>query len=214
MIFSPNLLTGFRVAEYNALPPFPGLSIASTYGGFNEPTRPGPSCTPGVAPRVQRFSPPLPAGRPLVYVNFLNNAIAYLPWLLEQRVPFVTTLYPGGGFGLYEAASDAKLAQLLAAPGLRELIVTQPVTRDYARARAPRALPITEIFGVVVNPVYFQSGPPRAWYGQGKPTLDIASWRRSATARGENKGFPAFVGGPRGRRRFESPAGPVGPCGG
>ena len=55
---------------------------------------------------------PLLAGCPLVYVNFLNNAIAYLPWLLEHRVPFVTTLYPGGGFGLHEAASDAKLAQL------------------------------------------------------------------------------------------------------
>lgn len=194
--FFPNLLTGFRVAEYNALlRHFPGLSIASTYGGFDEAHAAYAALYPQFAPRVQRFSPPLLAGCPLVYVNFLNNAVAYLPWLLEHRVPFVTTLYPGGGFGLHEAASDAKLAQLLAAPGLRELIVTQSVTRDYARARAPRALPITEIFGVVVNPVYFQSGPPRAWYGQGKPTLDIAFVAEKYMARGENKGFPAFVGG-------------------
>ncbi|MBP8309066.1 MAG: glycosyltransferase family 4 protein [Burkholderiaceae bacterium] len=194
--FFPNLLTGFRVAEYNALlRHFPGLSIASTYGGFDEAHAAYAALYPELAPRVQRFSPESLAGCPLAYVNFLNNAVAFLPWLLAHRVPFVTTLYPGGGFGLYEAASDAKLAQLLAAPGLRELIVTQSVTRDYIRARAPEALPITEIFGVVVNPVYFQPEQARTWHGQGKPTLDIAFVAEKYMARGENKGFPAFVGG-------------------
>ncbi len=194
--FFPNLLTGFRVAEYNALlDHFPGLSIASTYGDFAAAHAAYAALYPALAARVVRCAPERLAQCPLAYVNFLNNAVAFLPWLDAHRVPFVMTLYPGGGFGLYEAASDAKLAKVLASPGLREVIVTQPVTRDYLHARAGRALPITEIFGVVVNPMYFEPAPPRAWYGPGKPTFDIAFVAEKYMPHGENKGFPAFVGG-------------------
>lgn len=196
--FFPNLLTGFRVAEYNGLlGHFPGLRIASTYGGFDEAHAQYAARYPRFAERVLRLDPAALAGSHLAYVNFLNNAHAYLPHLQAHRVPFVMTLYPGGGFGLYEPASDAKLTEVLASPLLREVIVTQPVTRDYLRARAPAALAVTEIFGVVSHPLYFDApqASPRRRFGVHKNSFDVAFVAEKYMPRGLNKGFPAFVRG-------------------
>jgi len=219
--FFPNLLTGFRVAEYNALlDRFPGLRVASTYGDFDAAHAQYARLHPRHAHRVLRYAPGLLDGARLVYLNFLNNAVAFLPELERAHLPFVATLYPGGGFGLDEADSDAKLARLLGSPLLRALIVTQDVTRAYVAARAPAALPVTEIFGVVADPGYFGpvpvgsesaagSGPgpapersapaparsaaTRTWYGSGKSVCDVAFVAENYMRIGENKGFPAFV---------------------
>ncbi len=198
--FFPNLLTGFRVAEYNALlRHFPGLRIASTYGDFAAAHAAYAHHYPDLAPRVRVFEPGLLEGCRLAYLNFLNNADAFLPALAAHRVPFVMTLYPGGGFGLYEAASDAKLARVLGSPWLREVIVTQSVSRDYLRARGAGALPVTEIFGVVAHPLYFEGPPagPRRRFGRDKSAFDVAFVAEKYMPRGLNKGFPAFVAGVR-----------------
>jgi lipopolysaccharide transport system ATP-binding protein len=192
--FFPNLLTGFRVAEYNALlDRFPGLRVASTYGDFDVAHARYAHLHPRHAHRIVRYAPGLLEGARLVYLNFLNNAVAFLPDLERARTPFVATLYPGGGFGLDESGSDAKLARLLGSPLLRSLIVTQDVTRAYVAARAPAHLPITEIFGVVANPDYFEPAPARTWFGNGKSACDVAFVAENYMRVGENKGFPAFV---------------------
>ena len=194
--FFPNLLTGFRVAEYNALlERFPGLRIASSYGAFDDAHAEYAARYPRHARRVLRFDPALLGGCRFAYVNFLNNAIQFLPWLEERRVPFAMTLYPGGGFGLHEAESDRKLDRVLGSPQLRGVLVTQSASRDYLRARVPDAVPVHEIFGVVANPVYFAPAPERSWFGDGKAVFDLAFVAEKYMARGENKGFPAFVEG-------------------
>ena len=194
--FFPNLLTGFRVAEYNALlSRFPGLRIASSYGDFGAAHAAYAARYPEHAPRVVRYSAPLLDGAAFVYLNFLNNAIQFLPDLEGRAIPFALTLYPGGGFGLDEPDSDHKLARVLASPLLRGVLVTQSVSRDYLRPRLPAGVPLEEIFGVVANPVYFAPSPPRAWYGSGKPAFDLAFVAEKYMPRGENKGFPAFVEG-------------------
>jgi lipopolysaccharide transport system ATP-binding protein len=105
--FFPNLLTGFRVAEYNALlERFPGLEIASSYGEFERVHAEYAARYPRHAGRVVAFRPGFCAGAELAYLNFLNNAVQFLPELERERVPFVLTLYPGGGFGIDEPESD------------------------------------------------------------------------------------------------------------
>lgn len=195
--FFPNLLTGFRVAEYNALlERFPGLEIASSYGEFERVHAEYAARYPRHAGRVVAFRPGFCAGAELAYLNFLNNAVQFLPELERERVPFVLTLYPGGGFGIDEPESDAKLARVLASPLLRGVIVTQSVTREYLKPRVRASLPLEEIFGVVSNPLYFEPArAPRPWHGAGKPSLDVAFVAEKYMARGENKGFPAFVEG-------------------
>ena len=198
--FFPNLLTGFRVAEYNAhLQAFPQLSVLSSLGDFAAQHARYAQRYPALASRVRPYAPGWLAGAGLVYLNFLNNAQHHLPALQQRQIPFVLTLYPGGGFGLDEPESDAKLAAVLASPLLQAIIVTQPVTQDYLQRFATRRgltlPPLHRIDGVVVNPLYFDPhGPARApAFGQGKATFDICFVAECYMPLGANKGYPEFI---------------------
>ena len=198
--FFPNLLTGFRVAEYNAhLQAFPQLSVLSSLSDYAEQHARYAQRYPALTNRVRPYAPSWLAGAGLAYLNFLNNAHQFLLALQQHQIPFVLTLYPGGGFGLDEPESDAKLAAVLASPLLQAIIVTQSVTQDYLqRFSAQRGLalpPVHRIDGVVVNPLYFDdAGPHRApVFGQGKATLDICFVAECYMPLGANKGYPAFI---------------------
>jgi lipopolysaccharide transport system ATP-binding protein len=197
--FFPNLLTGFRVAEYNAhLEAFPQLTVMSTLGDFADQHRAYAQLYPQYAHRVQPFAPEWLAGCGLAYINFLNNAAHYLPLLHEKGIPFVLTLYPGGGFGLDEHASDEKLAAILSSPLLRAVIVTQPVTEQYLRAFAQRLqiqLPeLHRIDGVVVNSQYFEAQAPRtARFGTPGAPLNVCFVAECYMPLGANKGYPELI---------------------
>jgi lipopolysaccharide transport system ATP-binding protein len=198
--FFPHLLTGFRVAEYNAhLHTFGQLQIMSTLGDFSEQYGPYRALYPEQARRVSSYVPERLAGAALAYITFLNNAHAYLDDLTRHRVPFVLNLYPGGGLGLGDAQSDQKLLRVLASPLLKDIIVTQPVVERYltqlAHAHGLSLPPLHMVQGVVVNPDYFDPAltchGPR--YGQGKDTLDICFVAESYMPGAANKGFPEFM---------------------
>lgn len=196
--FFPNLLTGFRVAEYNAhLERFPHLAVLSSLGDFEAQHARYAARYPQHAHRVRAFSPELLAGAQLAYLNFLNNAVQYLPHLERAGLPFVLTLYPGGGLGLDEAESDAKLLQVLSSPLLAGVVFTQPVTRDYVQAFVARhglTLPPFEFVpGVVVNPLYFDAPAHGPYFGAGKDTLDICFVAEKYMPQGLNKGYPEFI---------------------
>lgn len=198
--FFPNLLTGFRVAEYNAyLESFPQLEVLSTLGDFWTEHERYAQHYPHLAQRVRPYDAQWLSGCGLAYVNFLNNAAHFLPDLERHGVPFVLTLYPGGGFGLDEPESDAKLAKVLASPLLQALIATQPVTDAYLRRfAASRGLglpPIHRIDGVVANPQYFDAALTEhdAYFGSGKNRLDICFVAERYMPMAANKGYPAFV---------------------
>ena len=198
--FFPNLLTGFRVAEYNAhLQSFPQLTVLSTLADFPVQHASYARQYPGLASRVQPYSPAWLAGCSLAYLNFLNNAVQFLPALQEQGIPFVLTLYPGGGFGLDETESDDKLARVLASPLLQALIVTQPVTEHYVRRFAERRQlplpPVHRIDGLVVNPLYFEAEPlaPSTHFGASKTGIDVCFVAERYMPAAANKGYPEFI---------------------
>lgn len=199
--FFPNLLTGFRVAEYNALMERCGtVRVASCVEDFEPQHAAYAAHYPALAARVQRFDPSA-APRPgeLVYLNFLNNALRYLPWIERHGLPFALTLYPGGGFGIGAPDSDHGLKRVLASPQLRHVITTQPITEAYLREFAVQhglsLPPCTAIGGGVANAMYFDAAAPAhgPYFGAGKPRLDIAFVAEKYMPRGENKGYPAFV---------------------
>jgi len=198
--FFPNLLTGFRVAEYNAyLQAFPQVRVLSCLPDFLAQHAVYAARYPDLACRVQPYSPEWLRGCELAYLNFLNNAVFFLPALEHHGVAFILTLYPGGGFGLNEPESDAKLTRVLASKLLQAIIVTQPVTHDYLRAFArQRQLhlpPVHPIDGLVVNPIYFAGQPlppvtPSAANSQG---LNICFVAERYMPLGANKGYPDFI---------------------
>lgn len=193
--FFPNLLTGFRVAEYNSyLEQFPRLRILSSYPDFSAAHRAYASQYPQHASRVLPLTADQLDGCGLVYLNFLNNAHAYLPLLEQRQLPFILTLYPGGGFGLNEAESDQKLDRVMQSPLLLHVIVTQNVTENYLQQRYGNRIPRSMIFGVVVNPLYFsQPDCERPYFRVGKTELDICFVAEKYMLHGANKGYPQFV---------------------
>ncbi len=198
--FFPNLLTGFRVAEYNDhLQTFPQIRVLSSLPDFAAQHASYAALYPDLAGRVQAWSPDWLQGCELAYVNFLNNAAHYLPLLEQHGVPFVVTLYPGGGLGLNEPESDSKLARVLVSKLLKAIIVTQPVTQSYLESFAQQQqlhLPsIHRIDGLVVNPLYFTSQPvaPVALTGSGAPELHICFVAERYMPLGANKGYPEFI---------------------
>ncbi|WP_285435780.1 glycosyltransferase [Pseudomonas sp. fls2-241-R2A-110] len=137
---------------------------------------------------------PLRLGK-LLYVNFLTNAYALLPYVEAERVPFVFTLYPGAGFVLNNPDCDRKLKQVFDSPCFQKVIVTQQVTYDYIvhRNLCP-AEKVQMIFGVVMpeNRVE-QSFQGKSRWGLGKSRLDICFMAHKYTAYGEDKGYDVFV---------------------
>jgi glycosyltransferase involved in cell wall biosynthesis len=67
----------------------------------------------------------------LAVIVFLNNAYFFLPYLEKNKVPFIFSLYPGGGFWLKDNESDLKLMKVFNSPWFRKVIVTQNVTKNY-----------------------------------------------------------------------------------
>lgn len=198
--FFPNLLTGFRVAEYNAyLQAYPQLCILSTLGDFAPRHAEYAALYPEHADRVHYFTEDALDGCALAYLNFLNNAVLFHPHLERRQLPFVLTLYPGGGLGLHEPESDDKLKRVLSLPSLQAIITTQQVTADYLREFAAqhqlRLPPLHSVTGVVVNPLYFADDLPAhgRYFGEGKDTLDICFVAEKYMPRGENKGYPEFI---------------------
>jgi lipopolysaccharide transport system ATP-binding protein len=198
--FFPNLLTGFRVAEFNAhLQTFPQMQIMSSLAEFTDHFSAYRALYPELAQRIGQYVPSRLQGAKFAYITFLNNAHQYLDDLTRFEIPFVLNLYPGGGLGLNEAESDQKLLRVLASPLLKAIIVTQPVVENYlaqlAKKNDLKLPPFHLIQGVVANPDYFnanltQHGPR---YGFGKEVLDVCFVAENYMAGAANKGFPDFV---------------------
>ncbi|MBX3620369.1 MAG: glycosyltransferase family 4 protein [Rhizobacter sp.] len=198
--FFPNLLTGFRVAEYNAyLETFPHARVLSTLKSFEKEHARYKERYPHLAARVAKFSRSGLRNAACAYLNFLNNAALFVPELERLGIPFAMTLYPGGGFGLDELASDVKLLRVLRSPLLRSLVVTQPITdayvRKFARLHQVQLPSMHRIAGGVINPAYFDTRAPLhgPYFGEGKDIFDICFVAEKYMPRGENKGYPAFV---------------------
>jgi lipopolysaccharide transport system ATP-binding protein len=192
--FYPNLTTGFRIAEYNHyLRVFPDLVIASTTGDFRQQHAIFAKLYPDVANRVIAFDPAILTQATFCFLNFLNNVHYHIDALEAANVPFLFTLYPGGGFELRSDAAKAKLARVLRSRMLRGVISTQPITTDFLRLmQCP--VEVHELYGVVVNPTYFRSSTPRATTVEGEGRrLKICFVAHRYDSTGSTKGYPVFI---------------------
>ena len=190
--FFPNILTGFRVAEYNYyLERFPNLQIFSAVPEFDSILAEYLKIYPKFHDRIKPFNKDSLEDKNFAYINFLNNAYYFLPELSRKNISFIMTLYPGGGFGLNDPDSDEKLKKVLLSPLLRGIICTQKITFEYLHDKGVN-VPVHFIYGVAINPIYFVQDviPTR--------TTNINSLRICFAAacympEGKNKGYPEFI---------------------
>ena len=191
--FFPNIYTGFRIAEFSALlARYPDLRVYTTSREFDQVYPQYAERFPALAPRVGRYEPGVLRDAGLAWFMFIHNAVTFVPDLEAAGVPFVFSLNPGGGFGLDNPESDAKLDRVLASPMLRHVIATQTITRSYLLDRGFPAEKVTLIYGGAINPKYVGGEPePRRYYPE-KPVLDVAFIAHKYMPGAPNKGFPEF----------------------
>lgn len=193
--YFPNLLTGFRVAEYNALlESMPGLGIMSINNDFHRVAEEYFERYPQYRERIRPFDQIGLLGVKLAYITFLNNANTFLPYLEYFGIPFVLQLYPGGGLGLYNPESDAKLDRICNSPLLRRVITTQTITEDYLRERYAGRVPTELVFGAVFcDSTRDLARADRPYFGAGKAHLDVCFCAFKYTPRAADKGYPEFI---------------------
>lgn len=155
--FFPNPLTGFRIAEFTWMMRHDIVQTVYTTQPLEPLIESFGLFYPDLVDRVQPYAEGVLEGADLVSTMFLNNAAHFLPTIERQSTPFVVTLYPGGGLNLGDASAGAKLRRVLQSEMLRHVITTQPRVTEYVHSHAP-AVPLTEIYGVAVNPTYFGPG--------------------------------------------------------
>lgn len=201
----PNLVSAFRVAEYNVyLERFGNAKVYSAAASlpvtrrwriFRKMLREYEACYPQFRGRVELFSPYRDVHCSLFYLIFLNNAFRFIDYLEKAQVPFVFTLYPGGGFHLHQAESDRKLQRVLSSPNFRKVVVTQKTTRQYLLEKGfCRAEQIEFVYGGVLPSEALRAGQiPRKRYGRDKETFDICFVAHKYMEKGIDKGFDLFV---------------------
>jgi glycosyltransferase involved in cell wall biosynthesis len=193
--YFPRLVTAFRVAEFNSI--FDHFDHAVLYSAcadrisFSSYAK----CYPEFANRVFKFHPVRHLKGSGAYLVFLNNTVEYLEYLERYRLPFVFELYPGGGFRLNDAVSDARLRRVFASSMFRKVIVTQDITRDYLLHKhfcSERQIEL--IFGVVVlSNILNNDRSTRSYFGIDKDTFDICFVANKYTPRGVDKGYDRFI---------------------
>ncbi|MBB3676492.1 glycosyltransferase [Modestobacter versicolor] len=192
----PTKGTGFRIAEYDWMLRHGVVSEVMTTAQPLEPLVAEYALLhPETSRQISAYDPRRLAGFECASVMFLNNAARFLADLERNELPFVLTLYPGGGLNLGEPVTERKLRRVLASPQLQHVITTQPLVTELVRTTGGGAVPVTEVLGVTVNPSYLTPGPGLRtdYFGSGKEHLDVCFVAHRYTADGSDKGWPVFL---------------------
>jgi glycosyltransferase involved in cell wall biosynthesis len=131
----------------------------------------------------------------LFYCVFLNNMYKNLEWVKKYEMPFAFTLYPGGGFNIGTAETEARLREIFSLDCFRKVIVTQKRTYNYLiNGRFCSKDRILFVFGVVVpQESLLGDNTPKKRFRVDKTSFDICFCASKYTKFGEDKGYPLFV---------------------
>lgn len=129
----------------------------------------------------------------LFYCIFLQNIWFFLSTLEKKKIPFVFTLYPGGGFVLNNNVVDEKLKKIFSSPYFRKVIVTQKITYNYLiEKQFCKEEDIVLIFGCVVPQISITENIQKIFYPERKQ-LNIVFCAHKYSKFGEDKGYPLFI---------------------
>lgn len=146
--------------------------------------------------KLCKFDHWIPVNCKLMYFIFPTNAFNCLDIMEHYGIPFVFTLYPGGGFIINNSESDNRLERLMNSPCFRKVIVTQQVTYNYLiNKKFCREDQINFIFGGVMplaNMKLLQNYEKKH-YGTDKERLDICFMAQKYTKYGQDKGYDVFI---------------------
>jgi len=201
----PHPLSAFRLQEYNSyLEYFDKMKIYCNPVSFPalHETRPLEDIIenyeaeyPQFKGCVEKFDPDINLGAKAVYTIFISNIYRNINIIEKFKLPFVFTLYPGGGFLLNNKISDGNLERVFSSPYFRKVIVTQKIIKNYLiDNKLCEEDQIEEIFGIVTPlKLLEQSFDNKKYYGKDKSSLDICFVAHRYTEKGVDKGYDVFI---------------------
>ncbi len=130
----------------------------------------------------------------LFYCVFLTNIYENLVWLEKYKIPFVFTLYPGGGFQIEDYISDQKLQKVLESPQFRKVIVNQLFTKEYLISKKFCSEDKIEfIFGCVVPQHSLKTNLILKDNYSVKKTFNVVFCAAKYMSKGLDKGYDVFI---------------------
>lgn len=199
----PNLISGFRFAEFNALLNiFKNVKIIVNpvdYKQLNQKVE-----THKTDIELLKNTHPVSYKKTFVgtvkdikntkffYCIFLNNIYDSLQYLEKNKINFIFTLYPGGGFDTKDEVALKKLKTVLSSKYFQGVIVTQQFTEDFIveNYNCPKDK-ILNIFGCII-PQNSISAVRSRRYNISK-TLQVCFCAAKYTEIGADKGYDIFI---------------------
>lgn len=130
----------------------------------------------------------------LAYSYFLAQTFTLLPFYEKHKIPFVFTLFCGGGFGINNESVDRMLKKIFSSKYFKKVLVDQIVVKDYLINNNF----ITEdkiSFSHSGAPVQYgkENILPKKFYKKDKDTLDICFVGFKYSQFGEDKGYDLVI---------------------
>lgn len=127
--------------------------------------------------------------------NIWNDYYCNLDLLEKYNIPFIFTLYPGGGLILNDSKINNRLKRIFDSKMFRKVIVTQPIVEQYLLInRLCDPSKIIMIQGVVTPKAMLnQAIQNKLYYGANKNKLDICFVAHKYCNDGKDKGYPLFI---------------------
>ena len=131
----------------------------------------------------------------IAIISFLQNIYNNIELLENNKIPFIFTLYPGGGFILNDKESDEKLRRIFSSKYFRKVIVTQKITNDYLiENNFCKAEDIEFIYGIVTpEKILNAKQEGKLYYKDGKDTMDLCFVAHKYCEKGIDKGYDLFI---------------------
>ena len=128
------------------------------------------------------------------YIMFLYNAYLSLKFLEKNKIPFVFTLFPGGGFKLNHEFSDKMMKDVFSSPMFRGCFVPQKIIYDYI---LEKNFTTEDKLFFEYGGGFFQFTPDdilqKQHYKETKETFDIAFVAYRYMKKGLDKGFDLAI---------------------
>ena len=128
-------------------------------------------------------------------LTFLANVRENFKLLEKYEIPFIFTLYPGGGFVLNDEDCDLELRKICCSKYFKKVIVTQKNVYKYLlKKKIVKKEQIKFIFGVVTpEEILEQENEERKNYRVNKDNLDLCFVAHKYTEKGLDKGYDIFI---------------------
>jgi len=193
----PNPTTGFRIAEFDGLlNRFSKSLIFTTSNLSKDLTTLGPGWSDHKR-RILKFGAmKLAWGNfDVAYIDFLNNAKRFVPLLDRFQIPYVLTLYPGGGFSLSDAEVRRFIQKMTLSGTPKTIITTTTVAKNFMEDfQFSNRTKILHIPGVPIQRIFFEKQRfDRVDYPENPDDLvKFVFLAHKYTSDGADKGWPQF----------------------